>query len=217
MVFAQLLAAVLAGYLLGSLPFGVLVCRMRGLDPRVVGSGRTGGTNVYRTAGLPAALVTIALDIAKGFAAVELARQLLPPGSAGSAAQWAAPLAGLAAILGHNHSAFVGFRGGAGSTPNVGAILAIDPALFVGGLLLGAVVLVGSRVAALASMTLSGVLAVGLSWRVVDGALPPEMLAYALGQLLLVLWALRPNIRRMRKGQERRFDPPWQRSGSGTG
>jgi glycerol-3-phosphate acyltransferase PlsY len=205
----RVLVAVASAYVLGSLPFGVWVCRLRGRDPRLVGSGRTGGTNVYRTAGLGAALLTVALDILKGFAAVELARFLLPSGVPGTAGDWAVPLAALAAIVGHNYSMLAGFRGGAGTAPNVGAAMAIDPLVFALGVATGALALATVRIASVASLLVSLVFAVGLGWRVVDGSLPPPMLVYAVGQLALVVVALRPNIQRLRAGTERRIDLPW--------
>jgi glycerol-3-phosphate acyltransferase PlsY len=206
-ILATLLSIILA-YLLGSLPFGVWICRLGGRDPRSVGSGRTGGTNVYRTSGLVSALATVALDMAKGFVAVEAARRLAA--AAGAGAEWAVPLAALAAILGHNHSLFAGFRGGAGSTPNVGALVAIDPIVAAVGLAVAGVCMVGIRIASVVSMALSAVILIGLGWRVVDGVAPPQMLAYALGQAALVLWALRPNIERLRQGRELRVRMPWE-------
>jgi len=195
--------AVAAAYVLGSIPFGILVCRPLGKDPRSVGSGRTGGTNVYRTAGMPAALLTVAGDIAKGYAAVRFAQAIVPQGSW---AEWAMALAALAAILGHNYSAFLGMRGGAGSTPNVGALLAFDPRAFGIVLVVAAIALFGIGVASIASITLSVAIAAAVTWLVVDGLLPPAALAYAVGQLALVLFALRPNIARLRAGTERRID-----------
>ena len=209
MALLRVLVAVASAYLLGSLPFGVWVCKLRGRDPRLVGSGRTGGTNVYRTAGLGAALLTVALDILKGFASVELARFLLPAGVPGTAGDWAVPLAALASIVGHNYSVLAGFRGGAGTAPNIGAALAIDPLVFALGLATGALSLITVRIASAASLLVSVIFAVGLGWRVIDGGLAPPMLVYAAGQLALVVVALRPNIQRLRSGTERRIDLPW--------
>jgi acyl phosphate:glycerol-3-phosphate acyltransferase len=198
--------AVIIAYLLGSIPFGIVACRALGKDPRSVGSGRTGGTNVYRTAGLGPAILTVAGDILKGYVAVQLAAWLVPGHTYPAYAGWAMALAALAAILGHNYSIFAGFRGGAGSTPNIGAAFAYDPILAAIGLAIGAVILFGVRIASLASLALSGVLLVGIGWRVVAGALPPPALVYAVGQLVFVAWALRPNIARLRAGTERRIE-----------
>src|SRR4030042_5610079 len=114
------IAVTVIGYLLGSFPTGYLLARLKGVDPRQAGSGRTGGTNILRTAGKVPALLTVVGDLLKGALAVWIARAL-----AGSDA--AAVLAGLAAVLGHNHSIFLGLRGGAGSMTNVGVVLALAP------------------------------------------------------------------------------------------
>jgi glycerol-3-phosphate acyltransferase PlsY len=215
MVFARLLVVLAVAYLLGAIPFGIVVCRPFGKDPRSVGSGRTGGTNVYRTLGLPAALATIALDILKGFLAVKTAMWLLPLETYGTAAAVATALAALAAIVGHNWSVFAGFRGGAGSTPNIGALLAFDPALFLVALAVSIVALLGIRIASVGSLILSATILAGIVWRVVDGALPPATLLYAVGQLAIVTWALRPNLRRLRDGTERRIEfGPLRKSGT---
>jgi glycerol-3-phosphate acyltransferase PlsY len=203
---ALVLLAVSAAYLLGAIPFGVVVCRPMGLDPRQVGSGRTGGTNVFRTAGMPAALITVTADILKGFVAVRIAAMLVPANTYGGVSAWAMSLAALAVIVGHNYSVFAGFRGGAGSTPNIGALLAYDPRVFVAAIVFSAVVLFGIRIASIASLALSGVIFLAISWRVIDGSSPPPALVYGAGQLLLLVWALRPNIARLRAGTERRIE-----------
>jgi glycerol-3-phosphate acyltransferase PlsY len=200
-----ILVATLAAYLVGSVPVGVLVCKPLGKDPRQHGSGRTGGTNVYRTAGLVPALLTIAGDILKGSVAVWLAEALVP----GEARVLAVALAALAAILGHNHSLFLGGRGGAGGTPNVGAVLAINPLVGLVALGVGAVGLLGLRIASVANLATSATILAGLLASVVLASGPngePAILVYGLGQLALITWSLRPNIARLRAGTEPRID-----------
>ncbi len=205
---ALLLLAIVAAYVLGSLPFGVLVCRPLGRDPRRVGSGRTGGTNVYRTAGLVPAGLTVALDIAKGYGAVALAGWLVERSAADSVRiaaiePYALSVAALAVIVGHNYSIWAGFRGGAGTSPNLGALLRIDPiSLAVAG---GCAVLAlfAARIASVASLVASGTVALLLTARVMRGDLPPGIVIYGLGQAALVVWALRPNVERLRRGTER--------------
>ena len=221
LTLATLLVAAATGYILGSVPSGVLVARLWGKDPRHTGSGRTGGTNVYRTAGFGAAALTVSLDFLKGFFAVEIALfvadaisgsvQLMGP--EGVAVPLAGAIAGLTAILGHNHSVFLRFRGGAGSTPNLGAAFALFPWLAVFGLAVSLAVLFGARYASAASLTLSAILAGGITLLVVRGE-PVALLVYAIGQLALVVWALRPNIARLRAGTERKIG--WG-AGSGQG
>jgi glycerol-3-phosphate acyltransferase PlsY len=189
---------------------GVLVCRPFGRDPRQCGSGRTGGTNVYRTAGLAAGAVTALLDGLKGFAAVYVAQWLLtsPHGldalSVG-ALPFAVSLAALGGIVGHNHSCFAGFRGGAGTSPNLGAILRIDPVSFAIAVTVALATLATIRIASVASLVASGTILLLLGARVIRGDLSPALLIYAVGQLALVTWALRPNIQRLRAGSERRI------------
>jgi glycerol-3-phosphate acyltransferase PlsY len=196
--------AVLAGYLLGAIPFGVVVCRPLGKDPRRVGSGRTGGTNVYRTAGAVPAILTVLGDGLKGAAAVWLAAWLVPAAQA----PLAMALAAIAAILGHNYSVYVGFAGGAGSSPNIGAFLALspNPLWFLAAALVGGLVWKLSRMASVASLSLSALLLASVLWFVYSGQRPPELLVYGVGQIGLVVWALRPNIKRLLAGGEIRVD-----------
>ena len=119
-----LIAAAVGGYLLGSIPFGIVITRALGLgDLRAIGSGNIGATNVLRTGNKGAALATLILDSGKGAMAVLLARWL-----AGDAA---ALVAGGAAFLGHLFPVWLGFRGGKGVATFLGTTLALFPALGV--------------------------------------------------------------------------------------
>ena len=198
--------SVVVAYLLGSIPVGVVVCKPLGKDPRTVGSGRTGGTNVYRAAGFVPFALTVVGDVLKGYVAVAIAGRLVPAEVYGGYAGWAVALAALAAIVGHNYPVFAGFHGGAGSSPNMGAAFAYDPLVCAVGIVLGAVVLFGVGLASVGSIVLSLAILLGLGWRVIDGVQPPATLVYAVGQFVLVVWALRPNIARLRAGTERRVD-----------
>jgi acyl phosphate:glycerol-3-phosphate acyltransferase len=114
-----LLTAVL-GYLLGSIPFGILVTRVMGLgDLRQIGSGNIGATNVLRTGNKRAALATLVLDGGKGAVAVLLARWLV-------GAEDAAQVAGFAAFIGHLYPVWLGFKGGKGVATFLGLFLALD-------------------------------------------------------------------------------------------
>jgi glycerol-3-phosphate acyltransferase PlsY len=191
-------------YLLGSVPVGVLACKPYGKDPRRVGSGRTGGTNVYRTAGAVPALVTVVGDTAKGLLAVWLAERLV----AGEGQVLAMSLAALAAILGHNHSLFLGLKGGAGATPNLGAALALDPIVGLVSMGFGALVVLLTRYASVGTLSVSVAILALLAWRVVSAGGPyaePALLVYAVGQLVLIGWSLRPNLARLRAGTERQL------------
>lgn len=206
MPIGNLLLSTLVAYLVGAIPFGILICKVLGKDPRQVGSGRTGGTNVYRTAGAAAGLLTVLGDVLKGTAAVWLAGRLVP--AEGDALSLAMALAALAAILGHNYSIYVGFAGGAGSTPNIGALLGIYPPAFAPAAILAGLVWKIGRMASVASLTLSSVILITMLWAVYQGILSPYLLLYGLGQLLIVAWALKPNIQRLLEGREIRVDRP---------
>src|SRR5258708_32313176 len=124
----MLFLVIVLSYVIGSIPFGFLVVKtFSGRDVRDVGSGRTGGTNAMRAAGVPAGVLTAVLDTLKAAACVWMARLILPADQQ----VIGMVLAGLAAIVGHNYSVFLGFKGGAGGAPPLGAALAIWPWGFV--------------------------------------------------------------------------------------
>ncbi|HEY6057087.1 MAG TPA: glycerol-3-phosphate 1-O-acyltransferase PlsY [Candidatus Limnocylindrales bacterium] len=193
------LVVVVAGYLIGGIPWGVIVARLAGgPDPRTLGSGRTGGANVMRAIGPRLALVSGLLDMAKGIVAVLVARAL----GAGPAVE---VLAGLAALIGHSRSPFLGFRGGRGVSAGYGALLVISPlaALATIPIFVGVVLLTRySSLASLAGSLVAGVLLGGLT---IVAPLPPEYLAYAIvGPLLIWLFHL-DNIQRLLAGTERKI------------
>jgi len=188
------------GYLLGSFPTGYLSARLlKGVDPREHGSGRTGGTNILRSAGRGAAVLTVLGDVAKGALAVLLARTWL-------GADAAVILAGLAAVLGHNHSLFLRFRGGAGSATNFGVVLAMFP-------LVAPVVLAAAVITALVSRTAS-IASIVAALAMVLALLVSYWLAYSPGAYLIygvlacgmIIFELRPNIQRLLAGSERRVE-----------
>jgi len=112
---ARLIVSTVVGYLLGAIPFGfIIVGFLRERDITAEGSGRTGGTNAMRAAGFGAGALTVVGDVAKGIAAVYAARELAP------GMVWAEIVAGWGAVLGHNASIFLMFRGGAGSGRRAG-------------------------------------------------------------------------------------------------
>ena len=116
-----LVLAAAVGYLLGAVPTGYLMCRLlRGADVREVGSGPTGGSNVRRIAGLPAGVATAAIDALLGLAAVAAATWL-------TGDPWAATVAGVMAVIGHNWSVFIGFGGGIGLTSLLGGLFWVSP------------------------------------------------------------------------------------------
>lgn len=191
---------VVVGYVLGSIPIGFLLVRqLYGVDVRDVGSGRTGGTNVLRAAGRKAALVVVLLDVLKASSAVVIARWLDGP-------PVVLALAGAAAVLGHNHSIFLHFQGGAGTMAAIGAATALWPwsAAILIPVGLG-IVLVTHR-ASVGSITVALLLPVVFAVRAALGLGPWAYLLYGLLVCALILWALRPNIRRLLRGEERQVN-----------
>ncbi len=136
-------------YLIGSIPMGLLLTRIAtGHDIRQVGSGRTGATNVLRGAGPWLALLTILGDGLKGFAAVLMARIILKTNTAEA-------IAGLMAVIGHNYSIFINFRGGAGTVATVGGAISIWPWSAVILILVGTSVIAATRYASLGSIAIA--------------------------------------------------------------
>lgn len=190
----------LIGYLLGSLPMGLIYVRVfTGQDLRAVGSGRTGGTNAMRAAGLAVGVLTALSDIFKGTLAVWLAQWLLPA----ETRAFGMVLCGLGAILGHNYSLFLRFKGGAGGATATGAALAIWPwsVLIVVPLGIGILYFVGYASVA----TLAAAVAITLVFTILAllHLLEPTFILYGVGTLVILTWALRPNLARLRRGEER--------------
>ncbi len=196
----RLLEAMVLGYLLGSIPMGYIVGRLHGVDVRKHGSGRTGGTNVWRATGITAALITVLGDIVKGMLAVWLARMLF-------GLDMSAALAGAMAVIGHNWSVFLKFRGGAGGITSAATLFALDP--IIGGIvaLLAIIALYFSRYASVATMTASagGLIVVLLVHFLAPTIAPTVVIYYSIIASAAVLWSLRPNIRRLLQGNERRI------------
>lgn len=196
---------VVIGYLIGALPFGLLVGRLAGgVDLRNHGSGRTGATNALRTVGLAGAVATFLLDLGKGFVAVLVARWLYQAGPAGSPDSVAAAV-GVAAIAGHIRSVFIGFKGGRGVATFTGAMLATSPWTVAIGVPLVALVVWRSRIVSLGS------LAGSLLGPVITAALVPfgqatwAGVALGVGGAALVTAAHADNIARLRAGTERQI------------
>jgi acyl phosphate:glycerol-3-phosphate acyltransferase len=188
-----LLLTALLAYLVGSIPFGVLVTRVMGLgDLRQIGSGNIGATNVLRTGNKGAALATLLLDGGKGAAAVLLARGLV--------GEDAAQVAGLAAFLGHLYPVWLGFRGGKGVATFLGVLLALSWMVGVAACvtwLLAAVLTRTSSIAALVAAASSGLWIIVLT----DGSL----LILALILTVLIYVRHSENLKRIKAGTEPRI------------
>ena len=190
--------AVVLAYLLGSLPVGVLVGRLWGVNVLDHGSGRMGATNVFRAAGIAPALLTGALDIGKGFLAVWLAGQI-------AMSPLAQVLAGVAVVLGHCVSVFVHFRGGAGVATSLGALGAIYlPVAVAAGILLLLIIVI-TRYASVGSLTITTLVPIVLLILGLVGTLPLVYVLYGLILWVIIFYAHRPNIQRLLQGSERRL------------
>ena len=187
---AVLLVWAIAGYLLGSIPFGMVVARFMGLgNLREIGSGNIGATNVLRTGNKKAAALTLLFDAGKGAVIVLLARKF--------ATEDAAQIAGLAAILGHCFPVWLKFKGGKGVATYFGLMIALSPVV---GLAAGAIWLVVAAISRYSS--LAALMAAG--WATIVVAFITDGQIFALASVLAVLIYVRhaANISRLLRGEE---------------
>jgi acyl phosphate:glycerol-3-phosphate acyltransferase len=193
------LMMVVIGYLCGSFPSGVILSRIfKGIDLRDYGSGRTGGTNALRTLGLIPAAIVIVLDLLKGSFAIFMAK-------GAGLSPWIISLVGIAAILGHNHSIFLKFKGGAGVATAIGVMAALN---FPVGLVVsfaGLAVIVLTRYASAGSLTITTLSALSFFLLGILEILPFGYSLFGFLQALIIILAHRPNIRRLIAGTERRL------------
>lgn len=198
--------SLLAGYLLGSLPVGPVLVRLStGKDLRREQSGRTGATNAARVAGAWVGAATMFGDGLKAAGAVWLARALT------GGQPWVEAAAGIAAVLGHNYSLFLveqrdgklNFRGGAGGAPTVGAALGLWAPSALVTLPTGVGVLLLLGYASVATLSVAVAATVVFLVRAVLGTGPWPYVAFGPVAVIVLLWALRPNLVRLRQGTER--------------
>jgi glycerol-3-phosphate acyltransferase PlsY len=193
--------ACLAGYLLGSVPFGVLVARFAaGVDPRTVGSGNIGASNVARSAGKKAGAFTLLLDAGKAALPMLLVRALLARlgASPGAAEAWSL-CTGLSAFAGHLWPIWLRFHGGKGVATGFGVFAVLAPMAALLAVVAFAVGYGATRIAAVGSLTGVAVCAVGVF--LIHGLASPVPWAGLL-VAALVVWRHRGNIQRMMQGQE---------------
>lgn len=191
--FPLLVGVVVVGYLLGSIPFGIVTARLFGLgDLRQIGSGNIGATNVLRTGNKVAAFLTLIGDAGKGGAAVLLARALF--------AEDAAQLAGFAAFLGHCFPVFLGFKGGKGVATWLGTMLALAFPLGLAACatwLVTALVFRISSLAALVAAALSPIVALVFGWN--------SLVLISVALAALIFYRHSANIARIIAGEEPRI------------
>lgn len=210
-------SVVVIGYIVGSIPFGLLVVRLiSGKDIRNVASGRTGGTNAARAAGAGAGFLTALLDVAKAAAAVWISEAVSPSN------HWLHVFTPIAVVLGHNYSIFLAerdsqdrlrLRGGAGGGPTAGGAIGLWwPSALI---LLPATLLLffGVGYASITTMGLAVIITIIFAARYAMGLGPAADIVYGVVTFGLLVWALRPNIRALIEGRERFHGwRPWRKS-----
>jgi len=190
------LLAILAGYLIGSLSFAVIVSRLMGLsDPRSYGSGNPGATNVLRSGNKAAAILTLLFDALKGYVPVVLVQRF---GGAYGMEEGVASLVGLAAFIGHLWPVFFRFQGGKGVATAAGVLLAINPWLGLATLLTWGIMAFFFRYSSLASITAA---VFAPFYQMLIWGVGPELVAIVLMSLLLI-WRHEANIRKLMAGTE---------------
>jgi glycerol-3-phosphate acyltransferase PlsY len=229
----QLWICPLLAFLLGSIPFGLLIARAKGIDIRQHGSGNIGATNVLRVIGKKYGIPCLILDALKGFIPVAIATNLIPVPDraiqfplglpetwtlAGSSisvltAQTVHILTALCAVLGHNYSPWVGFKGGKGIATSAGVLLALMPFAVLLLLVAWALLFLTTRYVSVASIGAALILPLLTLWgswhhgRIQDGTWNKPLFLFSLVIAILAIWKHRSNIERLHQGTEPRFVP----------
>jgi glycerol-3-phosphate acyltransferase PlsY len=191
------LAVLVIAYLLGAIPFGYLLVKWKtGADVRAAGSGNIGATNVMRTTGRAAGVVTLLLDIAKGYAAVWMAGRLT-----GQDVLWMS-LAALAVMAGHAYPVFLGFKGGKAVASFVGAFLCLTPWAMAIEIVVFVVVVIWTRHISMGSIIWAATLPLAV-WLVMRAPWPAVAASAAAGAF--VIYRHSSNIQRLRQGTENVF------------
>ena len=211
MLIAKFILVAFIGYLLGSIPFGVIVSKYKAnVDIRKYGSGKIGGTNVLRTVGKKAFLMVAVLDVSKGALAVVFAGLIVGGesiwfGNSGLGMIFAQVLGALASIAGHIWPIFLKFKGGRGVATFIGGLIALIPAA---GLFGGEALIIGAGLSGFASLgSIIGLVcsyAILIPLTIMNG-FPIEYLAYVFLGSALVIFMHRDNIKRLLSGKERRL------------
>ena len=200
MLSVETVGVALVGYLLGSVPFGVIIAKKYGVDIFAVGSGNPGATNVLRSIGKPAGYLVFFLDFLKGLIATTW---FMFPGVSFSGdvtlGLWGLP----GAVLGHTYPIFTGFRGGKGVATTMGGLLGVMPESLVLGLVTWAIIFFSTRYVALASIGFGVSLPV-IAWSAENSGVGGKVvLAFVI--MSWIVWRHRSNIIRLQAGTENRF------------
>jgi glycerol-3-phosphate acyltransferase PlsY len=188
------IVCILGAYLSGSIPFGLLIAKAKGVDIRTAGSGNIGATNVARTLGKPLGVLVLVLDAAKGFAPVLVAARVLAQPNEIVAG------AGLAAILGHVFPVWLRFRGGKGVATALGVFLALAPVAAAVAFGLYALVYAIFRISSMGSL----VAATGLLVTMFVSGRPVPTLILGGAAWLLIVYKHRDNVARLLRGEEKK-------------
>lgn len=227
----QLWLCPLLAFLLGSIPFGLIISRAKGVNIRAHGSGNIGATNVLRVVGKPYGIACLLLDMLKGFVPVVIAVNLIRidgrPAQipVGIPEGWALVLpavealngqivhilTALCAVLGHNYSPWAGFRGGKGIATSAGVLLGLMPFAVLLLLAVWLLLFLTTRYVSVASMGAAAALPLLTLWgswhhgRIQNGTWNKPLFVFSLVIAVLAIWKHRDNIRRLREGSEHRF------------
>ena len=227
----QLWLCPLLAFLLGSIPFGLIIAKAKGINIREHGSGNIGATNVLRVIGKKYGITCLLLDALKGFVPVMIAINLVQisgrenvlhfaaldpfatvlPASRQFLGQLVHVLTALAAVLGHNYPPWVGFKGGKGVATSAGVLLALMPAGLMLLALVWLIMFALSRYVSLASIVAAVALPLitlyGSWWhgRIADGTWNKPLFLFSLTIAILAIWKHQSNIQRLLAGTEHRF------------
>jgi glycerol-3-phosphate acyltransferase PlsY len=227
----QLWLCPILAFLLGSIPFGLIIAKAKGINIREHGSGNIGATNVLRVIGKKYGITCLLLDALKGFIPVAIATNLIQihgrtvqiplhfldswalilPAAEALKGQSVQILTALAAVLGHNYSPWVGFKGGKGIATSAGVLLALMPVAVLLLIVVFLVVFLTTRYVSLASIVAAAVLPIMTLWgswhhgRIQDGTWNKPLFAFSVIIAVLAIWKHRSNIQRLREGTEHRF------------
>ena len=190
-------------YLLGAIPTGYLLARLKGIDIRKVGSGNIGATNVYRCIGKSWGIITFVLDFLKGYLPAVVLPLLIQRWTNEPSSASLSVLYGCLAVIGHNWPVYLHFRGGKGLATGTGALLGFAPLVMLIGLISWLIFFLATRYVSLSSMLAAIVIAVA-SWPIHGGhVLIPATLTV---MSAVVIWRHKSNLRRLLAGTEYRFE-----------
>lgn len=203
--FLTLFLVFLLAYIAGATPFGFLVAKWKGVDIRKHGSGNIGATNVIRVMGKKVGIPVFALDFLKGLLPVIFVRNWAL--SHGLDPAWPSLLAGLGAVMGHNFTFWLGFKGGKGVATSAGVMLALLPVALLAGLVVWLALFYSTRFVAVASIGAGAALPLAvIVQRALTGNPALPMLGFAVVIGGLAVWRHRSNIKRLLNGTENRFE-----------